>query len=401
MGKIIIHQQSIVSAQLPEIVKVCPFGALQVEPDGKLNFNAACKMCRLCVKSKPEIFSWVEDTAPAIDKSLWRGIAVSVELTRKDQVHPVSLELLGKARSLAAKIGHPVYAVVAGKGISRAAELLRSYGADKVFVYDDPALEFFRIEPYTAVLEDFIQNNKPAVVLVGGTPSGRTLAPRAAVRFRTGLTADCTVLDIKENSDLEQSRPAFGGNIMAHINTPNHRPQFATVRYKIFPLPEPCENASGEVVPCTLPPEKLASSIQILGLEEKPEEIGIEEADVIVAAGKGVRKQEDLALIRQLASALHAQVAGTRCLIENGWLDHKRQIGLSGRTVAPKLIVCCGVSGSVQFAAGMKGSEKIIAINTDPDAPIFKLAHIAIHGDLYEIIPALLKRIENGERLTE
>jgi len=398
MGKISIDQKNLSAARRQELIEICPFGAIQPENDGTISINAGCKMCRICVKKAPDVFKFEETAAPEIDKTKWRGVAVAAEISC-GKVHPVSLELLGKARELAAKIGQPVYATVAGFNVGGAAETLRRYGADKVFVYDDPALENFRIEPYTAVLEDFIDKVKPAVVLVGGTPSGRTLAPRAAARFRTGLTADCTVLDIKANTDLEQIRPAFGGNIMAHINTPNHRPQFATVRYKIFALPEPVENPSGEIVACKPAPEKLASRIDILHLENKPEETGIEEAEVIVAVGRGLRKPDDMAMIHQLAEALHAQLAGTRCLIESGWLDHKRQIGLSGRTVAPKLIVCCGISGSVQFAAGMKGAEKIVAINTDPEAPIFNIAHIGIVGDIYEVIPSLLAKIANGGSL--
>ncbi|MDD3886209.1 MAG: electron transfer flavoprotein subunit alpha/FixB family protein [Victivallaceae bacterium] len=398
MGKIVVRSAGLSPERKKELIAICPFHAIQEEKDGSLGLNAGCKMCRICTRKAPEVFGFVEVEQPKIDKSKWRGIAVAAEISA-GRVHPVSLELLGKARQLAAKIKQPVYAWVAGYKIDEAAETLRRYGADAVYAYDDPALEFFRIEPYTAALEDFINAVKPAAVLVGGTPSGRTLAPRAAARFRTGLTADCTVLDIKENTDLEQIRPAFGGNIMAHINTPNHRPQFASVRYKIFPLPEMLQNPGGRIEKRTLPPEKLASGIEIIDLENKPEEIGIEEAEVIVAAGRGVKRQEDMALIRKLADALHAQVAGTRCLIEAGWLDHKRQIGLSGRTVAPKLIICCGISGSVQFAAGMKGAEKIVAINTDPEASIFNIAHVGITGDLYEIVPALLKKIEQGESL--
>ena len=393
MGRIIISNAGLSPECRAELLKICPFGALQVGSDGNLDVSAGCRMCRVCVKREPGIFLWEESAAPRIDKTQWRGVAVAAELSG-GSVHPVSLELLGKARELASKTKQPVFAVVCGKNIADAAETLRRYGADKVFAYDAPELEFFRIEPYAAVLEDFIAGMKPAVVLVGGTPAGRTLAPRAAARFRTGLTADCTFLDIRENTDLEQIRPAFGGNIMAHINTPNHRPQFATVRYKIFPLPEPLEHPRGEVVFRTLPPEKLSSAIGIVRAENRTEEPGIENAEVIVAAGRGVRRREDLELIRKLADALHGRVAGTRCLIEQGWLDHRSQIGLSGRTVAPKLIVCCGISGSVQFAAGMKGAEKIIAVNTDASAPIFQLAHIAIPGDLYEVIPALLQKIE-------
>ena len=393
MGQILLQQSGITPEIKPQLIAVCPFQAIQEEADGLLTVNAGCRLCRICCKKFPEICK-LQESAPQVkvDKSLWNGIAVAAEISG-DAIHPVSLELLGKARELAAKVGHKVYAVLAGKNLANHAETLRAYGADKVFVYDHPELEHFRIEPHTNVLEDFINSARPSVVLIGGTPGGRTLAPRIAARCRTGLTADCTVLDIKENTDLDQIRPAFGGNIMAHINTPNHRPQFATVRYKIFPLPEPVRVPAGEIVNCTLPADKLASALQILSVQTKEAESGIEDAEVLVAVGRGLKKPEDMVLIEKVATALNARIAGTRCLVEAGWLDHKQQIGLSGRTVAPKLILCCGISGSVQFAAGMKGAEKIIAINTDPNAAIFNLAHIGIVGDLYEVLPELLEKI--------
>ena len=390
MSKIIVHNENV--KDLSGIAELCPFGAIEIT-DNKVSINAGCRMCRLCTKRAPGIFEFQESVLPQIDKSQWQGIAVAAELTEKNELHPVTLELLGKARELAAKVDHKVLAFVAGSQVNDAADALVSYGADEVVVYDDEALKYFRVEPFTAALEDFINFRHPSVVLVGGTMIGRQFAPRAAARFRTGLTADCTVLDIKENTDLEQIRPAFGGNIMAHINTPNHRPQFATVRYKIFPFPEKLANPRGVKTFRTLPQEQLRSAVTIEKAEPLPEEQGIVEAQVIVAAGKGVKRQEDLKMIRDLAEALHGKVAGSRCLIEAGWLDHKQQIGLSGRTVAPKLIICCGISGSVQFAAGMKGAEKIIAINNDPKASIFKIAHIGIVGDIYEVIPELLEQI--------
>ena len=392
MGKIIVHNGKAAQLNAADVIKACPFGAIDVS-EGVFSINASCKMCRLCTRQFPEVFEFQESALPQIDKSRWQGIAVTAELTEKNELHPVTLELLGKARELAAKIGHKVYAFIAGFQTEQAVENLIEYGADEVVIYDDPALKVFRAEPFTAALEDFINFRHPAVILTGGTVIGRQFAPRAAARFRTGLTADCTVLDIKPDTDLEQIRPAFGGNIMAHINTPNHRPQFATVRCKIFPFPEKAVAPSGSRTYRQLEPEKLKSAITVEKISPLPEEEGIEDARVIIAAGKGVKRQEDLKMIYDLARALNGKVAGSRCLIEAGWLDHKKQICLSGRTVAPDLIICCGISGSVQFAAGMKGAEKIIAINTDPEAAIFKIAHIGIVGDIYEIIPALLKEI--------
>lgn len=390
MAEIIIHHDKITEAdKLPEL---CPFGAIKND-NGRVTINSSCKMCKLCVTNGPAgVFEFVKGNTGKIDKSKWRGVAVWVE-QHEEHIHPVAFELLGKARELAAKISQPVYCLLAGSGMDAAVETLREYAPDEIFVYDVPELQYFRIEPYTNVLEDFINAVKPSVILVGGTPQGRSLAPRAAARFRTGLTADCTFLDIKANSDLDQIRPAFGGNIMAHINTPNHRPQFATVRYKMFPLPDKASESGGKITRRTLATDKLSSKIKVRDIRPKPKETSIEDAEVILVAGRGVKKAEDMQLIHDLAEMLDAQAAGTRSLIETGWLDPKRQIGLSGRTVKPKLIITLGVSGAIQFVAGMNGADFIVAVNSDPNAPIFQTAHVGIVGDIYEIIPQLAARI--------
>lgn len=393
MPHIEIHQDKAAGRQ-QELASLCPFGAIE-NTDGKLSINAACRMCRLCIKKGNGVFEFVEDSAPGVDKSLWKGIAVVAEIEEGD-IHPVTFELIGKAKELAAKVNDPVYCLMIGSGISEKANLLLEYGADEVFVYDQEELKHFRIEPYTAVMEDFINRIKPSSVLVGGTPAGRSLAPRAAARFRTGLTADCTKLDISESTDLDQIRPAYGGNIMAHINTPRHRPQFATVRYKIFSIPQKKANPDGKIHACSLAPEKLRSGIEITRTEWKSLEKGIEEAEVLVVAGRGVKKAEDIAMLQELASLLGGKVASTRAVVEAGWIDARCQIGLSGRTVKPKLLITCGVSGAIQFVAGMNSSEKIIAINTDENAPIFNVAHIGIKGDLYKIVPELIRQIKES-----
>ena len=310
------------------------------------------------------------------------------------KIHPVTLELLGKARELAQVTGHPVYALFMGNDIGEKCHELLHYGADKVFVYDEPELARFKIEPYTAVFEDFIQNVKPSSILVGATTVGRQLAPRVAARMKTGLTADCTILEMNEDTDLSQIRPAFGGNIMAHIKTPDHRPQMATVRYKIMNAPERSEEESGEIVNCSIAKERLGSHVDVLDIVLKEKEKFIENADVLVVAGRGVKKQEDLEMLQKLADLLGGQLACTRPMAESGWLPAKCQIGLSGRTVRPKLIITCGVSGAVQFTAGMNHSENIFAINKDEKAPIFKTAHYCLVGDLYEVIPQLIQKIE-------
>jgi electron transfer flavoprotein alpha subunit len=241
---------------------------------------------------------------------------------------------------------------------------------------------------YANVMEQCISDVKPTAVLVGATSLGRSLAPACATRFRTGLTADCTVLDMKENTDLVQIRPAFGGNIMAQIITTNSRPQFATVRYKVMDAAVKT-TPHGQVVECSVTGEMLTSGIEVVSTTVLEKAKGIEEEDVLVVAGRGVKRQEDLTMLRDLAEALGGQLVTTRPLVEKGWNDVTRQIGLSGRTVKPKLIITCGVSGAVQFAAGMNGAECIVAINTDPEAPIFKIANFCIVKDLYEVVPRL------------
>ena len=392
MPKLVIHQEKVEDPQV--LVDICPFGAME-EKDGKLSINAACKMCRLCVKKGPAgAVEYVEDEKKEeIDKSQWNGIAVYVDHV-DGEIHPVTYELIGKARELASKIDHPVYALFMGNNISDKAEELLHYGVDKVFVYDFPELARFKIESYTSVFEDFIKKHQPCAILTGATTVGRQLAPRVAARMKTGLTADCTILEMDENTDLSQIRPAFGGNIMAHILTPNNRPQMATVRYKVMNAPERTEETHGEIISCAIDKEKIKAHVDVLDIVKKEPEKFIESADVLVVAGRGIKKEEDLAMIRELAELLDGQVACTRPLAEAGWVEAKCQVGLSGRTVRPKLIITCGVSGAIQFVAGMDHSDCIVSINSDEKAPIFKTAHYCLVGDVYDIVPKLIEKIK-------
>ncbi len=399
MGKLVVNEEKLTPSIIGELVKICPFGALG-ENSGKIEISAACKMCKLCVKRGPAgVMEFVEEEKSHIDKSIWKGIAVYVDHVDGD-IHPVTYELIGKARELANKINHPVYAVFIGHDIKEKAEEILHYGVDEVFVYDNEELKDFRIEPYTKAMEDFISKNKPSTLLVGATTIGRSLAPRVAARFRTGLTADCTILDIKENTDLVQIRPAFGGNIMAQIINPNNRPQLATVRYKVMDAPERSEEKSGKVTFCSIDKSQLDSQIKVLKVTKKQVEESISDADIIIAVGRGLKKEKDLDMINELAELIGAQIATTRPLIEAGWTDAKRQIGLSGRTVKPKLIITCGISGAVQFTAGMNNAECIVAINKDPKASIFNVAHYGIIGDIYKVIPTLINNIKEGKGLT-
>lgn len=391
MGKLVIHQDKITVESAEKLIDICPFGAISYTAE-KLDISSACKMCKMCVRKGGGVVSFIEE-AKSIDKSLWNGICVYTDCSG-GKIHRVTYELCGKAAELAKVTGHPVYAVMIGSQLGKCAEMLLHYGVDKVFVYDHPAFAEFRIEPYTAAFCDFIEQQKPSSILVGATTLGRQLAPRVAARCRTGLTADCTVLEMKENTDLVQIRPAFGGNIMAQIITPNTRPQFCTARYKVFSEPKPTEQTHGQIVKMAVSPEMLLSGIEVLSSKTKPTDVDIAEADVIVAVGRGAASEGMRQYAKELADLLGGVVACSRPLVESNLFDAKHQIGLSGRTVKPKLILCLGISGAVQFAAGMKASECIVAINSDPAAPIFDIAHYCIPGDVNEIVPMLIQRIK-------
>ncbi|MCB2296271.1 electron transfer flavoprotein subunit alpha [Clostridium tagluense] len=395
MSKLICNGEKLNESNVQELIKVCPFGAIEYV-DGKIEINAGCKMCKVCVKKGPiGVMEFIETEAVKVDKSLWRGIGVYVDHVEGD-IHPVTMELIGKARELACVVNFPVYCVFIGYNIKERAKELLYYGVDEVFVYDYEELKDFRIEPYTAAFEDFVNKVKPSSLLVGATTIGRSLAPRVAARFRTGLTADCTMLKMKENTDLVQIRPAFGGNIMAQILCPNTRPQMSTVRYKVMDAPKKQCHAKGKITICEIDKAKLDSNIKVLKVTKKEAEENISDAEVIVAVGRALKSEKDMVMIKELAELLHAQIAGTRPTIEAGFIDAKKQIGLSGRTVKPKLIIALGISGAVQFTAGMNSSERIFAINKDANASIFNVAHYGIVGDIYEIVPQLIQNIKNS-----
>lgn len=392
-----INQDKVTPEIAAELLELCPFNGFDYA-GGVLSFNASCRVCRICERRGPAgvvSFHEAEDDTGGIRKEDWKGVAVFAEL-EGGVLSPVVPELIGKARELAKVIDHPVIILLVGCPEFAMEDLeqeILSYGADVVYSYSHPELKEFRVLPYAAVFENFIQTTTPSSVLVGATNLGRSLAPRVAARFTTGLTADCTQLEMKDNTDLIQIRPAFGGNIMARIITPKHRPQFCTVRYKVFSPPSPTK-PFGRVQSMEVKPEWLEDNTKVLEILEKEQELDISEAELIVACGRGIRSPQDLELVQQLAKTLGGQTACTRPLVESGWMDARHQIGLSGRTVKPKLILTLGISGAVQFAAGMGGSETIIAINSDPKAPIFNIADYGIVGDLYEILPILLEQIK-------
>ncbi len=392
MAYIKVNNNKVTPEVAKKLIDLCPFNAFDYQ-DAYLSINASCKICKVCVKKGPEgVCELVETVKPSVDKSKYKGITVYIEHHQRI-AHNVSFELIGKAKELAKKTKEPVYALLVGHRVDHIAEQVLSYGVDQVFVYDHEALETFNVERYARVVEAFFKKYQNNVILLGSTPFGRSFAPRIAARLKTGLTADCTMLDIKEDGDLLQIRPAFGGNIMAKINTPNHRPQLATIRYKMFKLPEK-EIPHGTISHESIDGIDLPDRIHLLSRLDKPQVKDISEADVIIAVGRAFKKEKDLALIEPLVKKLDAQVACTRPLIENGWFDAKHQIGLSGRTVKPKLIINLGISGAVQYIEGMKEADLIISVNQDEHNKLFDISHYSLVGDLYEVLPELNKLID-------
>lgn len=387
MGYIKVNQNNVTPSIAKELMDICPFNAFEYQ-DAYLSINAGCRICKLCVRKGPQgVCEFIENTTASIDKSKYKGIAVFVEQAFQE-AHPVSWELLGKAKELAKVTKEDVIALVVGSDTATIAKEALSYGADKVIVYDHQDYQSFDVMKYTDVLEDFFLKYHVGVILYGGTSLGRSFAPRVAARLKTGLTADCTMLEIREDGDLLQIRPAFGGNIMASIHTPNHRPQMATIRYKMFNAPQK-ETPHGELIYETMKQKVNTNSLEIIESNRHQASKDISDANIIVAVGRAFKKEKDLDLVKPLLDRLGAELACTRPLIENGWLDPRKQIGLSGRTVKPKLIINLGISGSVQYIEGMKESELIISVNSDPSNRLFELSDYALLGDIYEVLPEL------------
>lgn len=381
-------------------VRACPFGAIVVENKvAKVLDN--CTLCGACVSACPfdalvlHKSAEVEEEESKIDIEHFKDVWVYIELEDGKPAH-VGLELLGVGRELADKRGAKLVAVMLGKkGVSKHAEDLIKYGADKVIALENDELEYFNDEVYTELLADLIKKEKPEILLGGATAQGRALLPRLAVSLKTGLTADCTGLDIEEGTGLLlQTRPAFGGNIMATIKCPHHRPQMATVRPRVMkPLP-PDPNRKGEVVVKEVDPSPYNLGKVILEVvKEEAGEVKLEEADIIVSGGRGLKAPENFKLIYDLAHELGAAVGASRAAVDAGWIPYSHQVGQTGKTVAPKLYIACGISGAIQHQVGMRSSDIIVAINKDPNAPIFDIATYGIVGDLFEVIPALIKAV--------
>jgi len=321
--------------------------------------------------------------------------------TVAEQVHgelkAVSFELLARGRKLADKLGTPLASVVIGDQVSEARmrELIER-GADRVYSIQDPRLAHFVCESYARILSKLIKTYQPDIILAAATSSGRTLMPYVAVKTRAGLTADCTELDIEEETgNLLQTRPAIGGNIMATIKTPNHRPQMATVRPKSNkPLPKDTSR-KGEIITVPVDDGMIDTRVSVLGYRKDAADfVNLEEADIVVAGGKGMKKAEHFSLLRDLVQTLGGVVGASREAVDRGWIGYPHQIGLSGKTISPKLYIGVGISGSIQHLAGIKTSEVIVSVNNDPDANLHKIADFAIVGDAFQVLPELQRQLK-------
>ena len=377
----------------------CPFGQIEVV-DRKAVVKEGCTLCGACLEACA--FSAMEMDRPraATPEELaeYQGVFVWAE-QYGGRLRNGSLELLGRGRDLADSLGQELAAVLLGDDVAGLAPELIAHGADVVFLADDPGLEHYQTEVYCAVLTAVVARQKPAVFLFSATTTGRDLAPRVAARVGTGLTADCTGLDIEEGTGLLiQTRPAWGGNIMAAIKTANHRPQMATVRPGVFKKTPADTALTGRVEPVPVKPDIRGRKVKLLEVVRHDDGLtGLEEAEFIVSGGRGLRSAENFRIIEELARILGGAVGASRAAVDEGWRPHPSQVGQTGKTVQPRVYIACGISGAVQHRVGMEGSEKIIAINKDAQAPIMKIADYAVVGDLFRILPALIETIKAGK----
>ncbi len=378
----------------------CPFGAISVE-DGLAVIGDTCTLCGACVDScEVEALSLdVQEKQVQEDLASWTGVSVFCEF-RGGELATVSLELLGIGRELANQRGVSLSALLIGHQTGETAARLIGHGADVVYVADHEALREFRDDCYSAVSASVIREYKPEIVLAGATAIGRSFIPGVATDLNAGLTADCTKLEIRvEDGALLQTRPAFGGNIMATIVCESSRPQMATVRPKVMKALEFDSSRSGEIIKVTLSEEMVKSRVHVIeSVVAEASQVNIQEADILVSGGRGLESAKGFALIRQLAEVMGARVSASRAVVDAGWIPYPHQVGQTGKTVAPKLYIACGISGAVQHVAGMQSAETIVAINRDENATIFNVADFGIVGDLFEIIPKLIRKIEEHRK---
>jgi len=378
-------------------VKACPFAAITVVDKKAIIDIAKCNLCGACLEvCKAEAIDLKKETKK-VDISGYKDVWVFCE-QKKGKIQSVAWELLGKGRELADKLQVKLCAVVIGENMAEEANEAIYRGADIAYLVEASELSHYQDEPYTNILSELIKEYKPEVLLCGATTIGRSLISRVAVRIKTGLTADCTGLDIdKSERLLLQTRPAFGGNIMATIITPNYRPQMATVRHKVMKEAEPDKTRKANIIKKTYDKKLFTSRTKFLSfVEELEETVNLAEADIIISGGRGIGCPENFQVIRDLAITIGGAVGASRSAVDAGWIPYSHQVGQTGKTVCPKVYIACGISGQIQHLIGMQSSKVIVAINKDPDAPIFKVATYGIVGDLFEIVPALTKRFKEA-----
>jgi electron transfer flavoprotein alpha subunit len=380
-----------------ECVASCPFEAIEIK-DEKAFINEYCQSCMACVTVCPEgaIFETETEGAKPEKAEGHKGVWIFAE-QRNGKVGSVAYELLGVGRKLAGDLNAELSAVLFGATDAEAQELVK-WGADKVYHSKDMIFADFNDEPYSQMLTRLINKYRPEIVLAGATPMGRSFIPRVAARIRTGLTADCTSLEIdKDTGNLLQIRPAFGGNIMATILCPNNRPQMSTVRPRVMKRGVYDANRTGETI--DVKADGITSRTKVIESVKEVSDItvNLQEAEIIVSGGRGLGDPKGFKIIEELAELLGAAVGSSRAAVDEGWIPYRHQVGQTGKTVCPKIYFACGISGAVQHLVGMQSSDIIIAINKNPEAPIFNTASFGIVGDLYEIVPLLIKKIKENK----
>lgn len=379
-------------------LKVCPFDAIRItDKKAAIDLNK-CNLCGACVHAcKFNAISLEKPKAACItpDISGYKGIWVFIE-QKNGKIQSVAYELLGKAGELAKELDCQVSGVLIGNSLDDQLDELIWHGADNIYLVEAPEIANFQDEPYTNILVELIRKYKPEILLCGATAIGRSLIARVAVKIKTGLTADCTGLDIDpQKKILLQTRPAFGGNIMATIISPDYRPQMATVRHKVMQPQPPDKRRKGKIIREGFDSAIYTSRTKLLDIVEEIESlVNLAEADIIVSGGRGMGGAQNFKLLEELAHVLGAAVGSSRAAVDSGWTPYSHQVGQTGRTVAPKIYVACGISGQIQHIVGMSSSKIIVAINKDPDAPIFKYATYGVVGDLFQVVPALTKRFK-------
>jgi len=380
-------------------LKACAYGAITIT-DKVAEINAdKCVLCGACVSACPfEAIFIRKSTQTILNKDEYSGVWVFAE-HQEFQIAPVVYELLGKGKELAEDRDSKLTAILFGHQVGGLVDSLYHHGAQEVIMIDDPLLKDFTDDLYAEALQQLIKKYKPEIILTGATNTGRSFFPRVATAMNTGLTADCTGLKIDtDTNNLIQTRPAFGGNIMARIETPNHRPQMASVRYKVMDPLKVDSSRKGKLIEEKF---ELELTERLTRFIKKVKEEGtlanIVDANIIVAGGRGMKNAENFKMLEELAGLLGGAVGASRAAVDNEWISYPHQVGQTGKTVKPSIYIATGISGAIQHLAGMSSADYIIAINKDPEAPIFKVADLGVVGDLFEIVPLMIKKLKQAD----